>query len=307
MKSNVGHLLTASGAAGLLKLLSAIDHGTFPATADVADPIDELRNGPLRLLTANESWSGRRRRAAISAFGFGGNNAHLVIEAFDGTPGRFSVAVPGYGAANGRPAPAEIAIVAIGARVGGLGTDALRDALLSGQVPDQPAPDIEVALDGLRYPPRDLGETLGQQVLVLEAAREAAGGIALPPERTAVLIGMGCDPETARVNARRRLNAWLSHRGSGAGEVAGDGFSPPLTAARVLGAMANIAANRIGGQLGLAGPGFAVCAEEASGIVALELAARPCGPGKSMPRWSARSTSATSPCTGPPPGNSASA
>jgi acyl transferase domain-containing protein/3-hydroxymyristoyl/3-hydroxydecanoyl-(acyl carrier protein) dehydratase len=273
-KSNVGHLLTASGAAGLLKLLSAIDAGTFPATADVTDPIDELRDGPLRLLTANESWSGRRRRAAISAFGFGGNNAHLVIEAFDGTPGRFSVAVPGYGAANGHPAPADIAIVAIGARVGGMGVDAFRDALLSGQVPDKPALDIEVALDGLRYPPRDLGETLGQQVLVLEAAREAAGGIELPPQRTAVFIGLGCDPETARVNARRRLNAWLSHRESRAGEVAGEGFSPPLTAARVLGAMANIAANRIGGQLGLAGPGFAVCAEEASGIAALELAAR---------------------------------
>ena len=60
VKSNVGHLLTASGAAGLLKLLSAIDHGTLPATADVADPIDELRDGPLRLLTANEPWPGGR-------------------------------------------------------------------------------------------------------------------------------------------------------------------------------------------------------------------------------------------------------
>jgi acyl transferase domain-containing protein/3-hydroxymyristoyl/3-hydroxydecanoyl-(acyl carrier protein) dehydratase len=273
-KSNVGHLLTASGAAGLLKLLSAIHDGTFPATADVADPIDELCDGPLRLLTANESWSGRRRRAAISAFGFGGNNAHLVVEAFDGTPGTFSVAVPGYVAGPGYLAPAEIAIVAIGARVGGMGADALRDALLSGQVPDKPVPDIEVALDGLRYPPRDLGETLGQQLLVLEAAREAVLGIELPPQRTAVLIGMGCDPETARGGARRRLHAWLSQRESRAGAGVGDGFSPPLTAARVLGAMANIAANRIGGQLGLAGPGFAVCAEEASGIAALELAAR---------------------------------
>ena len=274
VKSNVGHLLTASGAAGLLKLLSAIHDGTFPATADVADPIDELCDGPLRLLTANEPWSGRRRRAAISAFGFGGNNAHLVIEPFDGTPGAFSVAVPGYVAAPGYPAPAEIAIVAIGARVGGMGVDALRDALLSGRAPDKPVPDIEVALDGLRYPPRDLGETLGQQVLVLEAAREAVLGIDLPPQRTAVLIGMGCDPETARVHACRRLDAWLSQRASGVGVWAGDGFSPPLTAARVLGAMANIAANRVGGQLGLTGPGFAVCAEEASGIVALELAAR---------------------------------
>jgi acyl transferase domain-containing protein/3-hydroxymyristoyl/3-hydroxydecanoyl-(acyl carrier protein) dehydratase len=280
VKSNVGHLLTASGAAGLLKLLSAINEGTFPATADVTDPIDEFRDGPLRLLTGTESWSGRRRRAAINAFGFGGNNAHLIIEAYDGMPESLRVAVPGSITTSGHPAPANVAIVAIGARVGGMGAGAFRDAVLSGQAPDKPVPDIEVALDGLRYPPRDLGETLGQQVLVLEAAREAAAGIDLPPRRTAVLIGMGCDPETARVHARRRLDAWLppryssGRRAPGPRAGAGDGFSPPLTAARVLGAMANIAANRISGQLGLSGPGFAVSAEEASGIVALELAAR---------------------------------
>ncbi|GIE97470.1 beta-ketoacyl synthase N-terminal-like domain-containing protein [Paractinoplanes rishiriensis] len=253
-KSNVGHLLTASGAAGLLKLLGAIQHGTRPATAGAADPIDELCDGPLRLLQANEPWAGPRRRAAISAFGFGGNNAHLVVEAFDGRPA-FQVAVPG------RRAPAEVAIVAIGARVGGLDADGFRDAVLSGQIPGAAPDTVEVALDGLRYPPRDLEETLGQQLLVLEAAREAVRGVALPPQRTAVLVGLGCDPEVARAGARRRLGA-------------GDEFSPPLTAARVLGAMANIAANRIGGQLGLSGPGFAVSAEEASGIAALELAAR---------------------------------
>lgn len=257
-KSNVGHLLTASGAAGLLKLLAAIDHGTLPATAGAADPIDELHDGPLRLLQTSEPWSGPRRRAAISAFGFGGNNAHLVVEAYDGKPA-FRATVPGFGA------PAEIAIVAIGARVGDRDADGLRDAVLSGQVPGAAPDTVEVAMDGLRYPPRDLGETLGQQVLVLEAAREAVRGIDLPPQRTAVLVGMGCDPEIARAHARGRLES--------VGQ-AGDEFSPPLTAARVLGAMANIAANRIGGQLGLSGPGFAVSAEEASGIAALELAAR---------------------------------
>ncbi|GIF63896.1 type I polyketide synthase [Asanoa ishikariensis] len=238
-KSNVGHLLTASGAAGLLKLLAAMDDGTFPATAGADDPIDDLRDGPLRLLTANEPWSGSRRRAAISAFGFGGNNAHLIVEAYDGAPKTFSAP----------KAPSGVAIVAISGRVG---DDALEDAVLRGWTRRPTKNDIEVGLDGLRYPPRDLRETLGQQVLVLEVAREAVQGIDLPPERTAVLVGMGCDPETARVR----------------------GFGPPLTAARVLGAMANIAANRIGGQLGLSGPGFAVFAEEASGIVGLELAAR---------------------------------
>ncbi|WP_275408338.1 beta-ketoacyl synthase N-terminal-like domain-containing protein, partial [Asanoa iriomotensis] len=260
-KSNVGHLLTASGAAGLLKLLAATQHGTFPATAGSIDPIDDLHDGPLRLLTANEPWSGPRRRAAISAFGFGGNNAHLIVEAFDGTADTFSVAAPAR-----RPTTPEIAIVAIGVRIGGGGVDAFRDAILRGEPLDGVAQDIEVGLDGLRYPPRDLRETLGQQVLVQEAAREAVRGIDLPVERTAVLIGMGCDPEIARAHAGLRLDAWRPG--------AGDGFSPPLSAARVLGAMANIAANRIGGQLGLSGPGFAVSAEEASGVVALDLAAR---------------------------------
>ena len=262
-KANAGHLLTASGAAGLLKLLSAIEAGVLPGTADAADPIAELSDGPLRLLTAGESWPGRRR-AAISAFGFGGNNAHLIVEAYDGDPEGIAVAVPGR-------APAEIAMVALSTGIGAAGTGAFRPALLNGQAPDSTGYEIDIALDGLRYPPHDLGETLGQQVLVLEAAREAAAGLKLPSERTAVLIGMGCDPEISRVPARLRLDAWLQRSGQ-AGP--GDGFSPRLSAARVLGAMANIAANRISGQLGLTGPGFAVSAEEASGTVALELAVR---------------------------------
>jgi acyl transferase domain-containing protein/3-hydroxymyristoyl/3-hydroxydecanoyl-(acyl carrier protein) dehydratase len=245
-KSNVGHLLTASGAAGLLKLLGAIRAGARPAIAGAVDPIDELSGGPLRLLTANEPWPGRRR-AALSAFGFGGCNAHLIVEAFDSAP-----------AVKAAPPPTDkIALVSLGTSI-----DGFRDALLTGQATPETKQDIEVSLTGLRFPPRDLAETLGQQVLVLQVARDAAVDVKLPPDRTAVLIGMGTDPETARIHARERLGD------------AGDGFSPDLTAARVLGSMANITANRIGVQLGLSGPAFAVCAEQASGSVALELAAR---------------------------------
>lgn len=247
-KSNVGHLLTASGAAGLLKVLGAIETGVRPATAGPANPIDDL-SGPVRLLTTNEPWPGPRR-AAVSAFGFGGNNAHLVVEAFDGTP-----------SPAGNPAPTgEVAIVGLATSI-----PSFRDTLLTGQAPPEPEPHIDLALAGLRFPPRDLAETLGQQVLVLETAREAVADVRLPPERTAVLIGMGTDPETARIHARQRLDAWAG---------AGEGFSPALTAARVLGSMANITANRVGVQLDLSGPAFAVCAEQASGTVALELAAR---------------------------------
>jgi 3-hydroxymyristoyl/3-hydroxydecanoyl-(acyl carrier protein) dehydratase/malonyl CoA-acyl carrier protein transacylase len=178
------------------------------------------------------------------------------VEAFDGDPTTVTVAMP-------RPAD-DIAIVGLSSRIGG--TDGLRDALLTGR-PPAARPDIDVALSGLRFPPRDLGETLGQQVLVLEAARDAAEDVRLPTHRTAVLVGLGTDPETARIHARQRLDAWPA-------TPAGEAVSPTLTAARVLGSMANIAANRIGAQLDLAGPAFAICAEEASGSVALDLAVR---------------------------------
>ena len=275
-KSNVGHLLTASGAAGLLKLLGAMAAGVRPATAGAAghDPIDELSGGPLRLLTANEPWPGRRR-AAISAFGFGGNNAHLVVEAFDGDPAAVGVAVPAGGSwprSTAAPVPDEdIAIVSLGARIGTGGAQALRDTLLSGLTPDTLPREIDLALTGLRFPPRDLEQTLGQQVLLLEAAREAAASVRLPTERTAVLIGMGTDPETARIHVRQRLAAWSTRHGF---PRVGEELSPPLTAARVLGSMANITANRVGVQLDLKGPAFAVCAEESSGTEALKLAIR---------------------------------
>ncbi len=140
-KSNVGHLLTASGAAGLLKVLGAIEHGVRPATAGPADPIDEL-GGPTRLLTATEPWPGRRR-AAVSAFGFGGNNAHLIVEAFDGVP-----------ATTSRPTPAtEVAIVSVATSV-----DGFTEALLTGRPPTTPTrPESTPGNGSTRGPARGRG------------------------------------------------------------------------------------------------------------------------------------------------------
>src|SRR3989442_7853455 len=118
-----------------------------------------------------------------------------------------------------------------------------------------------------RSPPLDLTQPLAQQLLILEAAREAVAGIVLPREHTTVLVGMGCDPEVARYGARWRA----PYR---AEQVDRDAFAPVLHSAGVVGTMPNITANRLNAQLDLAGPSFTVSAEEASGLVALELAAR---------------------------------
>ncbi|MFD8496444.1 beta-ketoacyl synthase N-terminal-like domain-containing protein [Amycolatopsis sp. NPDC059657] len=251
-KSNVGHLITAAGVAGLLKVIGAMRAGVRPATLNADAPIDALDGTPLRLLHEPEPWTGPRR-AAISAFGFGGNNAHLIVDDVD-----VCGAVDPLPPKQSEP----IAIVAIGARVGnGENSHDLREALFSGTGDTERRETVDVKLTGLRVPPLDLKQTLAQQLLMLEAAREAVKGLDLPRERTMVLVGMGCDPEVARYGARWRAED-------------GDAFTPVLTSAGVVGTMPNIVANRLNSHLDLAGPSFTVSAEEASGIVALEIAAR---------------------------------
>ncbi|HWV37990.1 MAG TPA: beta-ketoacyl synthase N-terminal-like domain-containing protein [Vulgatibacter sp.] len=85
VKSNVGHLLTAAAAAGLAKVLLALREKTLPPTAgfDASTAAPGLVP-PLRVLEAAQPWPARAegapRRAAVSAFGFGGINAHLLVE-----------------------------------------------------------------------------------------------------------------------------------------------------------------------------------------------------------------------------------
>ncbi|MGW5761418.1 beta-ketoacyl synthase N-terminal-like domain-containing protein [Streptomyces tendae] len=313
-KSNVGHLLASAGVVGLLKVLGAMRSGVRPATLGTRRPLDALSGTPLRVLDAAEQWAGPRR-AAVSAFGFGGTNAHLLLDDPDDAPPP-SVPRPAYG---GRPtarraAPADrapqdpvpgpgapdtpaaaadsgapgdrtpgacavpVAIVAIGARVGeGTSVEDLRRALLGGERRG-PVAEIAVQLAGLCFPPLALERTVRHQLLVLEAAREAALTVDLPRERTMVVIGIGVDPEVARAGARWRIPHWLEESGvpvtAAWADVARDAFTSPMTAEGVVGSMPNLAANRISTQLDLAGPSFTVSAEEASGLVALEAAAR---------------------------------
>ncbi len=86
VKSNIGHLLTAAGAAALTKVLLSMREGVLPPTANFgsAQPGMELDKSHFRVLSEARPWERRGegipRRAAVSAFGFGGINAHLLVE-----------------------------------------------------------------------------------------------------------------------------------------------------------------------------------------------------------------------------------
>lgn len=89
VKSQIGHTKAAAGAAGLIKAALALHHKVLPPTAKVANPIKEAAsNAPLYVNTEPRPWiphSGYARRAAVSAFGFGGSNFHCVLEEADAT------------------------------------------------------------------------------------------------------------------------------------------------------------------------------------------------------------------------------
>ena len=88
VKSQIGHLKAVAGIAGLIKTTLALREATLPPSAGFQTPNPNVawEDNPFYVPTSARPWPsprGHPRRAGISAFGFGGTNWHVALEAYD--------------------------------------------------------------------------------------------------------------------------------------------------------------------------------------------------------------------------------
>jgi acyl transferase domain-containing protein/NADPH:quinone reductase-like Zn-dependent oxidoreductase/acyl carrier protein len=84
VKTNIGHLESASGVAGMIKVVLSLQHEMLPQSLHFETPSPHIPwdSLPVRVVDKATPWqaNGRTRRAGISSFGFTGTNAHVLIE-----------------------------------------------------------------------------------------------------------------------------------------------------------------------------------------------------------------------------------
>ncbi|HET6424111.1 MAG TPA: beta-ketoacyl synthase N-terminal-like domain-containing protein, partial [Planctomycetaceae bacterium] len=303
VKSNVGHLLTGAGGASLMKMLWALQEQTLPPTANFVEPAPALRHAesPFRVLAKSERWQRRDdqtpRRAAINAFGFGGINAHVLLEEAEGLGLRvkgqkntdapkvsFSVSQP----LALSPEPA-IAIVGVAARCGSLANldDIAARFFGYGSIAHTEITEVAMPVGEFRIPPLELEDMLPQQQLMLLVSAAALDDAQCGRDlgnRTGVFVGINLDPNTTNFHGRWSLEEfapeWAARLGStpSPDEMAAwvkelrDAFGPPLTANRVMGNLGGIVASRLAREFDVGGPSFTLSSDETSGVQALQVA-----------------------------------
>lgn len=254
VKSMIGHLLTGAGAAGLIKTLLAMRAETLPPQANYERPAASvpLAGSPFRVQTQAAPWPRRDttvpRRAAINAFGFGGINAHVLIEEWEARTsplvGRTAAvrraerpSIPVLGSDPHRSSPRKptpIAVVGMAARYGeaaDLDAFAARlfgDAAKERASQDSTPSDSGAFLDGVhvpigkyRMPPNEIGDVLPQQTLMLEVAAAALADAGMPlrgrRDRAGAIIGIALDLNTTNFHlrwwVRGRAKAWAAALG----------------------------------------------------------------------------------------------
>ncbi|KDN18053.1 type I polyketide synthase [Amycolatopsis rifamycinica] len=184
VKSNLGHLEGAAGITGLLKVVLAMTHRRLPPSLHFREPNPHIDFTALRVVESTRDWprySGTAR-AGVSAFGFGGTNAHVVLEEWP------AAAFPPRAGAGG---PQVFALSARSAEVLRARAGELADWLAESETPlDAVAATLAHRREHLPLRAAVVAESRGE---VVDALRDLAAGV----ERPNVAFGAVDAPKVA--------------------------------------------------------------------------------------------------------------
>ncbi len=303
VKSNIGHLLTSAGAAGFIKTVMAMNQGLLPPSNHFNTLADDspLNATGVRVQQQPSAWipsgDGQPLRAAVSAFGFGGINAQILVESFQTQSHHHGVGFVPVQAQQTVPC----AIVGMGLISGGADGLGEFSQLISGQKTAMGSPgearwrradhlppeirnqltlfmnDLSIDLKDFNIPPNQMNQILPQHLMMLNAAMAALTDAGISPKPDAAhapRVNMGCAVgiEFDFGATDYHLRWQIKGQENKVSPALLDTIGPPLTFDSTLGALGGIVASRLARAFKLGGPCFTLSADEASGQTAIDLA-----------------------------------
>ncbi|MEH2069114.1 MAG: beta-ketoacyl synthase N-terminal-like domain-containing protein [Nostoc sp.] len=312
-KANTGHLLTAAGMVGLTKVILSMSHGVIPPTLNVTEPIAS-ENSTIsadKIVKTATAWPNNNaaiKRAAISAFGFGGTNSHLILE--QGTTTELDNSIEPI-------PPVKLAIVGMDAFFGNCnGLDAFERSIYDGIQHFIPLPpqrwhgienqenllkeyglangkapvgayiqDFEIDTLACKIPPNEVDKLNPQQLLLLKVSDRALKDAKIS-EGSNVAVIIAAETELSVHQLQQRWNLpWQVKEGLLAQEISlpnqqqtqletivKDSLHHPVEIGEYVSHIANIMASRISALWNFTGPAFTMTAGENSALKALEVA-----------------------------------
>lgn len=309
-KSNLGHLLTAAGMPGIMKMIFAMRSGRLPPSINLSAPISSpkglfsAKNLPTELHAWPDKAGNDRRHAGVSVFGFGGCNAHLLLESY----------VPANTCSKHQQSTAQVNyqhtplnIIGLASHFGPLssinaldntiharqhafiplpakrwkGLDKHPEILANFGLPSVPqgAYIDQFDFDFLRFkvPPNEDDRLISQQLLLIKVADEAIRDANLKPGgKVAVLVAMETELELHQFRGRVNLHTQLADSLKKQGitltqaeylaleKIAMDSVLDAAKLNQYTSFIGNIMASRIASLWDFNGPAFTISAAELS-------------------------------------------
>lgn len=310
VKSNVGHLLTASGMVSMMKVILSMAHDHIPETVGVTHPLNPP-NGHFesgKIVAQARAWKEEHKRAGVNAFGFGGVSTHIILE----SNGKQHKPMQNLKTEQNLT---PLAIIGMDAHFGTF--ENLEDfarAIYTGETAINPLPEtrwkglqhqpellqqfgLNSIPDGayieafdldfmkFRIPPNPVDEPIPQQLMMMKVADNAIRDAGMSEgANVAVIVAMGTELALHRLRGRADLNwqvkdalenANLQLSDDQRAELERISKNALLSTAEVnhyTSYIGNISANRVSSLWDFSGASFTVSAEENSVFKALEVA-----------------------------------